>query len=80
MNGDDVAIIGLTMPLPSSDIITKIALPPNVLPLNVTVEMPQVLLLVLLKRMVGVTHCPYKLTRMKMTILAKKNVLIIERQ
>jgi hypothetical protein len=49
-------MIGLTVPAPSSDIITNIALPLKVLPLIVTAEIPQMLVDVLLRLIAGVMH------------------------
>ena len=58
-NGDAVAVTGLTVPVPFSDMVTIVALPPKVLPLIVTDVIPHVLPLVLLSLTVGpFTHCP----------------------
>jgi hypothetical protein len=58
-NGDALAVTGLMEPVPFSDIVTIVALPPNVLPLIVTEVIPHLLPLVLLNVTVGgLTHCP----------------------
>lgn len=42
LNGEDVEVVGVIVPPPSSVIVTLVALPPKVLPLNVTAVTPQV--------------------------------------
>ena len=43
LNGDVVEVVGVTVPPPFSVMVTLVALPANVLPLNVTAVTPQVL-------------------------------------
>jgi hypothetical protein len=52
---------GLTLPAPFSVIVTLVALPPNVLPLTVTGDVPQVLPEVLLRWSVGPFTQPHSI-------------------
>ena len=57
LNGEAVLEAGVTVPPPFSVIDTLVALPPNVLPLTVTGEVPHVLPLVALRVTAGgLTH------------------------
>lgn len=52
-NGRVVEVFGLTVPAPFSVIVTRVALPPNVLPLTVTGVVPHVLPMILPSVTVG---------------------------
>ena len=78
VNGDVVVEAGLTEPKPFFVIVTFVALPPKVLPVTVTIVMPHVLPLVLLRVTVGgFTHCPNPFIEIIKKRLTKSKILVI---
>lgn len=73
-NGEDEVKAGLTEPLPSVDMVTRVALPSNV-PLMFTDDKPQILPLVLFKVIEG--HCPDIETKGNKKKLTKNDTLVI---
>jgi hypothetical protein len=66
VNGDFVAVAGLTEPSPFSVIVTFVELPPNVLPVTVTGVKPHELPVMLVSVTVGgFTHCPNPLIEIR---------------
>jgi hypothetical protein len=77
-NGDVLVEVGFTEPLPSSIIVTNVALPPKILLLTVTGVVPHVLPVVLLSVIAGgFTHCPHSFIEINKKILTKRKTLVI---
>jgi hypothetical protein len=62
LNGELLALLIFNVPAPSSDKLTFVALPPNVLPVTVTALLLHVLPLLLLKLTVGGLEHPQLFT------------------
>jgi hypothetical protein len=78
VNGELVEEAGLTEPPPFSEIVTLVALPPNVFPERVKATVPHELPEMLLKVTVaGLVHCPNSFPLKIKTNQTKMNVLVI---
>jgi hypothetical protein len=74
-NGEDNDVTGVRTPVPFSDKVTLVALPPNMLPSTVIGVVPQVVPVILANERVG--HCPFPSKEINKTKLTKRRTLVI---